>query len=71
MWLTGMNALDLFVKRLIVLVGGACRAGLHERVCTIENTYKDAGQGEHSLLRSMELITTILAALEEHEHVYL
>ena len=60
----------LFVKSVIVLDGGACRAGLFKRVCTIANTYRDAGPDEHIPLRSIDLITTILAAIEE-EHVYL
>lgn len=50
--------------------GGACRAKLFKKVCTIDNRYRDAGSDEHILLRSMELITIILAAVEQ-EHVYL
>lgn len=63
--------LDMFVREMTVHDGGACREGLSQRVCTLEKTFKDAGPGEHVPFRPMKLITTILAAFEEQEHVYL
>lgn len=49
--------------------GGACRGGLCKKSLSYEHAYQISGMDIPE--RAAELITMLLATLEEQEHVYL
>lgn len=64
-------AIDLLGNEPLVLERGVCRVGLCIKVLSFDQAYKKGALSEHIPERATELITMILAALEEREHFYL